>query len=104
QVASAAGAAGGSWPMFHADLARSGAAPAAAGPLDASVAWSFRDPGAPATDFSSSPAVVGNRIYVGGGSASAFSSGGMVYCLDAETGQRLWQFETAHPVFSSPAV
>lgn len=92
------------WGMFRGNLRRTGAASGAVGPEQARVLWSFRDPEVRIADLASSPAVVGNRVYVGSAQASIFDSSGMVYCLDADTGKRIWQFETAKQVFSSPAV
>jgi eukaryotic-like serine/threonine-protein kinase len=95
---------GGEWSMFRADLTRSGAAAGSEGPPAGKVLWSYRDPEARVADLSSSPAVVGSRVYAGSAQASVFDSSGMVYCIDANTGERVWQFQTAKQVFSSPAV
>lgn len=103
-TAVAAPTSAGEWTMFRGDLSRSGATGSPSDLLAGRVAWTFQDPDAPESDFSSSPAVVGSRLYAGSGQASAFSAGGMVYCLDTTTGKRVWQFQTSHPVFSSPAV
>jgi eukaryotic-like serine/threonine-protein kinase len=92
------------WTMFRANLERTGSAGAAGAPVAGAIAWSFRDPQARVADLSSSPAVVGGRVYVGSAQASVFDSSGMVYCLDAATGKRIWQFQTEKQVFSSPAV
>lgn len=92
------------WPMFRANLTRTGAAPAATGPSHAALLWSFSDPQSRVADYSSSPAVAGGRVYAGCAQASVFDSTGMVYCVDAGTGKRLWQFQTEKQVFSSPAV
>jgi outer membrane protein assembly factor BamB len=92
------------WTMFRANVARTGAADAAAGPAAAQIAWAFRDPDARAADLSSSPAVAGGRVYVAAAQASVFDSSGMIYCLDAVTGRRIWRFRTGKQVFSSPAV
>jgi outer membrane protein assembly factor BamB len=45
----------------------------------------------------SSPTVVDETVYIG-------SQSGAVYALDAETGEKRWQFETTEPVDSSPFV
>ena len=45
----------------------------------------------------SSPAVVDGRVYVGSDNKS-------VYCLDALTGARIWNYVTNNSVYSSPAV
>lgn len=48
--------------------------------------WAFVFPGADAA--SSQPAVVGNRLYVGG-------RDGYFYALNARTGQQIWRFDTS---------
>ncbi len=45
----------------------------------------------------SSPAVSRGYVYVG-------SLDGKVYCLNAATGEKVWEFVTGDAVFSSPAV
>lgn len=92
------------WSMFRGNLARTGANAAGAGPRGGGVAWTFKDPQARVADFSSSPAVVGGRVYVGCAQASVFDATGMVYCVDAATGKQVWRFQTEKQVFSSPAV
>lgn len=47
--------------------------------------------------FSSSPALAGDRLYLG-------SDDGMVYAIDKNTGSRVWTFATGGAVASSPAV
>lgn len=47
--------------------------------------------------YASSPAVVGDRVFVGSGD-------GTVYALDAATGRERWTFKTGGRVRSSPAV
>jgi outer membrane protein assembly factor BamB len=95
---------GGEWTMFRANLSRTGAAPSTTGPSQGGVVWSFQDTGATVVDLSSSPAVVGGKVYFGSAEASVFDSSGMVYCVDAGTGNRVWRFQTEKQVFSSPAV
>jgi outer membrane protein assembly factor BamB len=97
-------AAAGSWPMFRADLRRTGAGGGSSQPVAPGIAWSFRDPQIQVADLSSSPAVVGGKVYVGSAQASIFDSTGMVYCIDAARGTRIWQQQTPKQVFSSPAV
>ena len=92
------------WPMFGGNLARTGRVRAGSGGVEGVVKWIFTDPEAGVADLASSPAVVGNRIYTGSAQASVFDTTGMVYCVDANTGKRIWQFQTAKQVFSSPAV
>ena len=64
----------------------------------------FKGTGGVVVDFSSSPAVVGSRVYVAAAQGSFFSSGGVVYCLDADSGVDLWRYDMPLQVFSSPAV
>ena len=45
----------------------------------------------------STPAVVGDRVWVGGADKN-------LHCVDAKTGKGLWTFPTGAPVWSSPAV
>ena len=47
--------------------------------------------------FWSTPAVVGNRLYIG-------AENKKMYCLDALSGKLLWEFETGGAIWSSPAV
>ncbi|MGC9316738.1 MAG: PQQ-binding-like beta-propeller repeat protein, partial [Armatimonadota bacterium] len=124
--------AGGDWPMFRRDAARSGLAPGAA-VGDLQVVWSAELGGS----VDSSPAVVGGVVYVGnslggvhaltavdGSDVWSFDTGGavvsspavaeglvvfgsvdrFVYALDAATGEPTWRFRTYGPIISSPAV
>jgi outer membrane protein assembly factor BamB len=92
------------WPMFRGNLARTGGVAPAGEPVQNTMLWSFSDPDARLADLSSSPAVVGSRVYVASAQASVFDTSGMVYCLDGNTGKRVWQFQTMKQGFSSPAV
>jgi eukaryotic-like serine/threonine-protein kinase len=60
---------------------------------DGKEVWSFGN----RAGFWSTPAVVGDRLYIGG-------QNDKLYCLDAKTGKELWSFATQAPVWSSPAV
>jgi hypothetical protein len=69
------------------------------------VLWRFR-PTAPSW-IASSPAVEGNRVYIGVVHGGALRTWGAVYCLDASSGTPLWTFSAGGrmmDVFSSPAV
>ena len=92
------------WEAFRGGLKRTGNIDGQAGPSSGKLVWSFSDPKVRAMDFSSSPAVVKNRIYVGSAAASVFSSSGNIYCIDAKDGKRIWKFPTEKQVFSSPSV
>lgn len=87
-----AGPAFGDWPMFRLDAQRSGIAP---GEQFASLAevWAAELGGS----VDSSPAVVGDRVFVG-------NSLGSMYAVSVEDGAILWSFETGGAVVSSPAV
>jgi outer membrane protein assembly factor BamB len=97
-----AAAASDSWTMFRGNLSRTGSA--GPGPVRANVLWSIGDPAPGAIDFASSPAIAGGRVYVGSAEARVFDTTGIVYCLDAASGDRIWQFQTEKQGFSSPAV
>jgi outer membrane protein assembly factor BamB len=45
----------------------------------------------------STPAVVGDRLYVGGNDA-------VMYCLDAKSGKQIWTFKAQQAIWSSPCV
>jgi outer membrane protein assembly factor BamB len=79
--------------MFRGDPAHTGVY-AGEGPRSLHwVRWTFEAGGA----VRSSPAVAGDRVYVG-------SDDGRVYGLDAHTGAVAWSFDAASPIGSSPAV
>ncbi len=97
-----------SWPTFRGNMRRSGRAldsvDTSHGPLGSDTLWTYVDDTPALGDFSSSPALVNGRVYIGSAQATVFSSFGVVYCLDATDGQEIWQFRTEQAVFSSPAV
>lgn len=80
------------WPTFHHDIALSGYTRAHA-PDDDYILWTYPTGGS----VESSPAVVGNRVYVG-------SQDHYLYCLNKLTGAKVWAFDTGSQVPSSPAV
>ena len=92
------------WPAFRGGLTRTGNIDHQPGPEAGEEIWVFRDLDFRTGDFSSSPAVVDNRIYVGSAQADIFSSSGVVYCLDARAGEMIWKYQTVREIFSSPAV
>ncbi len=55
--------------------------------------WKFKNE----TGWWSTPAVVGDRLYIGG-------DGGKVYCLNRKTGKEIWSGTWSEQVWSSPAV
>jgi outer membrane protein assembly factor BamB len=80
--------------MFRGNPERTGANPGP-GPSDTpEELWRFR---AGYGEFISSPALVGNRLYIG-------NTDGNVYAVASDTGQEVWRAATGGPVISSPAV
>lgn len=56
-------------------------------------------------DVISSPAVVGERVYIGSGDSWTYPEGDShVYCFNAFTGNLIWKYPTNDSVYSSPAV
>jgi outer membrane protein assembly factor BamB len=70
------------------------------------VAWHFRPP-LENCWIASSPAVEGDRVYVGVVLNSAFGGSGAIYCVDRKNGKEIWTFNDGgdmKDVFSSPCV
>lgn len=84
------------WHAFRGGARRLGNVDGLAGPQDGQEIWSFREK-LDRAGFASSPAVAGNKIYVG-------ANNNNLYCFDASTGDVIWKYETLYEVFSSPAV
>lgn len=80
-------------PMFRGNPQHSGVYDAAGVPNFSQVKWKFHTAG----EVVSSPAVVGETIYVG-------STDGNLYAIDRASGTQKWKFETKSRVPSSPAV
>ncbi len=79
--------------MFRGDLHRSGVYDSKA-PGNNTLLWSFD------TGFyiiQSSPVVVEDRVYFGGDDTK-------IYCLDAQTGDEIWNYSTGNAVKSTPAL
>lgn len=95
--------AGTHWLAFRGGLARRGAVPDSPEPTLAEPVWDFRDD---AGTIYSSPAVVGNRVYVTTADKGVFTDRGAILCLDAETGAEVWRYapDGFRATFSSPAV
>jgi outer membrane protein assembly factor BamB len=55
--------------------------------------WTFATRGR----VESSPAIAGERVYVG-------SNDGRLYVLDLKTGAKLWEFHAGAPLSASPAI
>ena len=92
------------WATFRGGKNRTGHTDSLPGPANETPAWVFREEKAMAVDFSSSPAVVGNRLYIGSSHGSIFSQGGATYCIDTESQKIIWRHASPTPIFSSPAV
>src|SRR5437867_4419034 len=92
------------WPTFRANQSRTGSPDPIDGPASPRILWTFRETAFTPGDFSSSPAVVGNRVYVASANIDVAGRSGFIYCLDATTGQKVWQVPTKQEVYCSPAV
>jgi outer membrane protein assembly factor BamB len=92
------------WTTFRANQTRTGSLDHIDGPTNPKILWTFRESTFTPSDFSSSPAVVGNRIYVASANIDVVARSGFIYCLDATTGKRIWQVPTNQEVYCSPAV
>ena len=95
---------GEDWPMLRGGPARTGAVAGTAEPNRASVNWVYRRDDAA---FFSSPAVVGNRVYVSTAQMAVFGGGnGQIVCLAADTGFEVWRAAPKgyRATFSSPVV
>ena len=92
------------WSTFRGGKNRTGHVDDLPGPTHGNLAWVFRDEEAMAVDFSSSPAVVENRLYIGSTHGSIFSLGGATYCIDTVSKQVIWRHTSSIPIFSPPAV
>ncbi len=101
--ASAIDRAGEDWPAFRGGLERRGAAPGGKGPSAGAMVWAFASE---AKTFYSSPAVVGNLVYVASAEVGIFGGSGAIYCLDADSGAVVWKYAPRdfRPTFSSPSV
>lgn len=102
---------GTDWTIFRGGMARTGASGTNAPPASGGVNWAVQKD----ERFYSSPAVVGNRIYVASvGELSPFDKEGVgkIYCFDAANGGILWSatpsFKTGAPryrgTFASPVI
>ena len=93
-----------SWYAFRGGVTRTGQLDNLPGPTHPTISWLFKGEGGVVVDFSSSPAVVDSLVYISAAQGSFFSSGGAVYCLDANSGTHLWRYDTSVQIFSSPTV
>lgn len=104
---------GSAWTAFRGGPERRGAVPGEAGPRRAPrVAWQAgREILGAGAAVDSSPAVVGNRVYIGASVPGLGQNSGALHALDLDTGGRAWSWTGAgelptplRPVFASPAV
>lgn len=92
------------WKTFRGNLNRTGNVDGLPGPLTGDPAWIFKATLGKAVEFSSSPAISGNRLYIGATHGSIFSVSGATYCIDIETQKVIWRRDSEIPIISSPAV
>jgi outer membrane protein assembly factor BamB/chitodextrinase len=83
------------WPMYRHDQFHSGQSVGQEIPTNI-IKWSKDVTGLDESDVTSSPIIVGDRIYIG--TRDAF-----MHCLDLTTGEELWWFRAGQAIDSSPA-
>ncbi len=92
------------WKTFRGDANRTGHIDNLPGPTSGTPSWVFRAKDRKTVQFPSSPAVVGNRLYIGAAHGAVFSVSGATYCIDTDTHEVIWQHNSRIPIVSSPAV
>lgn len=95
---------GSAWTTFRGNANRTGRVDELPGPIDGNALWVFKAKGTKTVQFLSSPAVVGNRLYIGAAVGSVFSVHGATYCIDTDKNEVVWEKKSEIPIFSSPAV
>jgi len=91
------------WPLFRGSLDRRGYMPGAEDPVNGNILWSFAHDGV--KTFYSSPAVIGNRVYITSACYEFFKDKGAICCVDADTGRLVWAFQKGfRATFSSPSI
>ncbi len=83
---------GPDWPMFRGNPSLTGVTTATL-PPKLTLAWTFDTKG----PVGSSPAVVGDRVYIGSGSSNIFA-------LNLADGHPVWSFKASGPIEASPLV
>jgi len=95
---------GSDWPLWRGGARRIGAVRGGDEPSRGNVNWSYveRD----VKTFFSSPAVVGNRVYITSALYEYFKNTGAICSVDADTGDEVWSYSSEKylATFSSPAV
>lgn len=91
------------WPAFRGGAQRTGALADSPSPVEGGIHWAFASE---AKTFHSSPAILGNRLYVTSAEVGVFSTRGAIYCLDADTGGVVWKSapDGFRATFSSPSI
>ena len=92
------------WKTFRADANRTGHVDDLPGPTNGTLVSVFKAKGAKTVQFLSSPAIVGNRLYIGATHGSVFSVSGATYCINTDTNEVVWRHDSKIPIVSSPAV
>lgn len=92
------------WTTFRSNANRTGHVDDMPGPFIGTPAWIFKTEGMQTVQFLSSPAIVGNRLYIGATRGSVFSVRGATYCIDTDTQKVVWRNDSDIPIVSSPAV
>ena len=95
---------GSAWTTFRGNANRTGRVDGLSGPIDGNALWVFKAKGARTVQFLSSPAIVGNRLYIGAVAGSVFSVRGATFCIDTDKNEVVWENKSEIPIFSSPAV
>lgn len=95
---------GTAWPTFRSNANRTGHIDDLPGPANPNALWVFRAKSLSPIQFMSSPAIVGNRLYIGAIRGTMFSSNGATYCIDMDTTEVVWRHDSDIPIASSPAV
>ena len=93
-----------SWLTFRYNADRTGHLDDLPGPTNGTPEWVFKAKTTRDVFFSSSPTVIGNRLYIGAQHGSFFSVSGATYCIDLNTQEEVWRHDSDIPIFSSPAV
>ncbi|MDP6115762.1 MAG: PQQ-binding-like beta-propeller repeat protein [Planctomycetota bacterium] len=91
------------WAMFRGGLTRRGAVLDGRSPTGGGRNWTFKPD---AGGFYSSPAILGNQIYITSADYGVFDDVGAVICLDADTGKLVWSVtpDRMRSTFSSPSI
>ncbi len=96
--------AGKAWTTFRSNANRTGHVDDLPGPIFGTTSWVFKTEGMQTVQFLSSPAIVGNRLYIGATRGAVFSVRGATYCIDTDTKEVVWRHDSDIPIVSSPAV